>query len=62
MMAISFHYFEQALHQRLGQGSDSQTEPTQDHLIGYNTDRSLPVLPQRERTIIGGDSQQDVKL
>ncbi|MEQ2232970.1 hypothetical protein ILYODFUR_016917 [Ilyodon furcidens] len=47
------------LHQRLGQGSGSRTDSTQDHLIGYNMDRSLPVLPQRERTMIGGDSQQD---
>ncbi|MED6273687.1 hypothetical protein CHARACLAT_009041 [Characodon lateralis] len=47
------------LHQRLGQGSGSRTDSTQDHLIGYSMDRSLPVLPQRERTMIGGDSQQD---
>ncbi|MED6231801.1 hypothetical protein ATANTOWER_008803 [Ataeniobius toweri] len=47
------------LHQRLGQGSGSRTDSTQDHLIGSNMDRSLPVLPQRERTMIGGDSQQD---
>uniref|UniRef100_A0A3B3UCT3 CDK5 regulatory subunit associated protein 2 n=1 Tax=Poecilia latipinna TaxID=48699 RepID=A0A3B3UCT3_9TELE len=48
------------LHQRLGQGSDSRTDSTQDHLIGSNMDRSLPALPQREITMIGGDSQQDV--
>ncbi|XP_014852641.1 PREDICTED: myomegalin-like isoform X3 [Poecilia mexicana] len=47
------------LHQRLGQGSDSRTDSTQDHLIGSNMDRSLPALPQREITMIGGDSQQD---
>ncbi|XP_047228374.1 CDK5 regulatory subunit-associated protein 2 isoform X4 [Girardinichthys multiradiatus] len=47
------------LHQRLGQGSGNRTDSTQDHLIGTNMDRSLPVLPQRERTMIGGDSQQD---
>uniref|UniRef100_A0A3B3Z2U9 Uncharacterized protein n=1 Tax=Poecilia mexicana TaxID=48701 RepID=A0A3B3Z2U9_9TELE len=46
------------LHQRLGQGSDSRTDSTQDHLIGSNMDRSLPALPQREITMIGGDSQQ----
>ncbi|KAM4532788.1 uncharacterized protein V3H82_026516 [Fundulus diaphanus] len=47
------------LHQRLGQGGDNRTDPTQDLLFGSNMDRSLPVLPQRERTMIGGDSQQD---
>ncbi|KAM4720438.1 CDK5 regulatory subunit-associated protein 2 isoform 3-T3 [Anableps anableps] len=47
------------LHQRLGQGGDSQADPTQDHLIGSNMDRSLPSLPQRETTMIGGDSQKD---
>ncbi|XP_027882324.1 CDK5 regulatory subunit-associated protein 2 isoform X1 [Xiphophorus couchianus] len=47
------------LHQRLGQGSDSRNDSTQDHLIGSNMDRSLPALPQREITMIGGDSQQD---
>uniref|UniRef100_A0A3P9MVD6 CDK5 regulatory subunit associated protein 2 n=3 Tax=Poecilia reticulata TaxID=8081 RepID=A0A3P9MVD6_POERE len=47
------------LHQRLGQGSHSQTDSTQDHLIGSNMDRSLPALPQREITMIGGDSQQN---
>uniref|UniRef100_A0A3B5KW42 CDK5 regulatory subunit associated protein 2 n=1 Tax=Xiphophorus couchianus TaxID=32473 RepID=A0A3B5KW42_9TELE len=46
------------LHQRLGQGSDSRNDSTQDHLIGSNMDRSLPALPQREITMIGGDSQQ----
>ncbi|XP_054908682.1 CDK5 regulatory subunit-associated protein 2 isoform X3 [Poeciliopsis prolifica] len=47
------------LHQRLGQGSDGQNDSTQDHLIGSNMDRFLPALPQREITMIGGDSQQD---
>ncbi|XP_035996244.1 CDK5 regulatory subunit-associated protein 2 isoform X2 [Fundulus heteroclitus] len=47
------------LHQRLGQGGDNRTDPAQDLLFGSNMDRSLPVLPQRERTMIGGDSQQD---
>ncbi|KAM9841643.1 CDK5 regulatory subunit-associated protein 2 [Aulostomus maculatus] len=47
----------QVLHQRLGQRRDSQTDYTQDQIIG--TDRSLPGLPQRERTMIGGDSQQE---
>ncbi|XP_043999901.1 CDK5 regulatory subunit-associated protein 2 isoform X2 [Gambusia affinis] len=47
------------LNQRLGQGSDSRNDSTQGHLIGSNMDRSLPALPQREITMIGGDSQQD---
>ncbi|XP_015238198.1 PREDICTED: CDK5 regulatory subunit-associated protein 2 isoform X2 [Cyprinodon variegatus] len=47
------------LHQHLGQGGGSRTDPTQDHLMDSSMDRSLPTLPQREITIIGGDSQQD---
>ncbi|XP_041825262.1 CDK5 regulatory subunit-associated protein 2 isoform X3 [Melanotaenia boesemani] len=48
------------LHQRLGQGGDSRADHTQDHVIGSGMERSLPVLPQRERTMIGGDRQQEV--
>uniref|UniRef100_UPI003AAC0E90 CDK5 regulatory subunit-associated protein 2 n=1 Tax=Centroberyx gerrardi TaxID=166262 RepID=UPI003AAC0E90 len=47
------------LHQRLGQRGDSQTGHTQDQASGAGVERSLPGLPQRERTIIGGDSQQE---
>ncbi|KAM8828804.1 LOW QUALITY PROTEIN: CDK5 regulatory subunit-associated protein 2 [Spinachia spinachia] len=47
------------LHQRLSQGGDSRANPTQDQVIGSSLERSLPGLPQRERTIIGGDSQQE---
>ncbi|KAM6902078.1 CDK5 regulatory subunit-associated protein 2 [Xenentodon cancila] len=47
------------LHQRLGQGGDSRVDHTQDHVIGSGMERSLPVLPQREKTMIGGDRQQD---
>lgn len=51
---------EQVLHQRLGQRGVSQADHTQDQVIGSGMDRSLPGLPQRERTMIGGDSEQDV--
>ncbi|XP_028274258.1 CDK5 regulatory subunit-associated protein 2 isoform X2 [Parambassis ranga] len=47
------------LHQRLGQRGNSLADHTQDHVIGSGIERSLPVLPQRERTMIGGDSQQE---
>ncbi|KAM6901049.1 CDK5 regulatory subunit-associated protein 2 [Lycodopsis pacificus] len=47
------------LHQRLGQRGDSRADRTQDQVIGSGMERSLPGLPQRERTIIGGDSQQE---
>ncbi|XP_074545949.1 CDK5 regulatory subunit-associated protein 2 isoform X2 [Halichoeres trimaculatus] len=43
------------LHQRLGQKEDSQPDQTQDQVM----ERSLPALPQRERTMIGGDRQQE---
>ncbi|XP_044030393.1 CDK5 regulatory subunit-associated protein 2 isoform X3 [Siniperca chuatsi] len=46
------------LHQRLGQRGDSRAEHTQDQVIGTGMER-LPGLPQRERTMIGGDSQQE---
>ncbi|KAM6975679.1 LOW QUALITY PROTEIN: CDK5 regulatory subunit-associated protein 2 [Tautogolabrus adspersus] len=47
------------LHQRLGQRGDSQADHTKDQVIGSGMERSLPGLPQRERTMIGGDSQQE---
>ncbi|KAM3600500.1 uncharacterized protein V6R79_024305 [Siganus canaliculatus] len=47
------------LHQRLGQRGDNQADRTQDQVIGSGMERSLPGLPQRERTMIGGDSQQE---
>ncbi|XP_061764194.1 CDK5 regulatory subunit-associated protein 2 isoform X13 [Nerophis ophidion] len=43
------------LQQRLGQGDHSQ-----DRAISSSMDRSHTGLPQRERTMIGGDSQQEV--
>ncbi|RVE65985.1 hypothetical protein OJAV_G00122060 [Oryzias javanicus] len=46
-------------HQRLGPGGDSQVAFTQEHVISSGMERSLPELPQRERTIIGGDRQQE---
>lgn len=54
-------YFEQVLHQRLGQGGHSRAD-NQDCMIDSGMERSLPELPQRERTMIGGDSQQEVKI
>ncbi|XP_034565146.1 CDK5 regulatory subunit-associated protein 2 isoform X4 [Notolabrus celidotus] len=47
------------LHQRLGQRGDSRADHTQDQVISSGMERSLPGLPQRERTMIGGDSQQE---
>ncbi|XP_072227758.1 uncharacterized protein [Leuresthes tenuis] len=47
------------LHLRLGQGADSRADHTQDHVTSSGMDRSLPALPQRERTMIGGDRQQE---
>ncbi|XP_040914150.1 CDK5 regulatory subunit-associated protein 2 isoform X2 [Toxotes jaculatrix] len=47
------------LHQRLGQRGDSRADHTQDQIIGSGMERSFPGLPQRERTMIGGDSQQE---
>lgn len=46
---------DQALHQRLGQRGGNGSDQTQDQM-----ERSLPGLPQRGRTMIGGDSQQEV--
>uniref|UniRef100_A0A3Q3Q9E1 Uncharacterized protein n=1 Tax=Monopterus albus TaxID=43700 RepID=A0A3Q3Q9E1_MONAL len=50
------------LHQRLGQKGDSHADHMQDQVIGSGMERSLPGLPQRERTMIGGDSQQEVNF
>ncbi|XP_068429681.1 CDK5 regulatory subunit-associated protein 2 isoform X3 [Clinocottus analis] len=47
------------LHERLGQRADGRTDHTLDRVIVSGMERSLPALPQRERTIIGGDSQQE---
>ncbi|XP_026152764.1 CDK5 regulatory subunit-associated protein 2 isoform X2 [Mastacembelus armatus] len=47
------------LHQRLSQRGDSQAGHIQEQVIGSGMDRSLPGLPQRESTMIGGDSQQE---
>ncbi|XP_026211663.1 CDK5 regulatory subunit-associated protein 2 isoform X3 [Anabas testudineus] len=47
------------LHQRLGQREGSQSDNSQDQVIRSEMERSLPGLPQRERTMIGGDSQQE---
>ncbi|XP_078127487.1 CDK5 regulatory subunit-associated protein 2 isoform X3 [Sander vitreus] len=47
------------LHQHLGQRGDSRADHTQDQIIGSDMERPLPGLPQRERTMIGGDSQQE---
>uniref|UniRef100_A0A3B4UP97 CDK5 regulatory subunit associated protein 2 n=1 Tax=Seriola dumerili TaxID=41447 RepID=A0A3B4UP97_SERDU len=47
------------LHQRLSQRGDSRPDHTQDQVIGSDMERSFPGLPQRERTMIGGDSQQE---
>ncbi|XP_028458354.1 CDK5 regulatory subunit-associated protein 2 isoform X1 [Perca flavescens] len=47
------------LHQRLGQRGDSRADHTQDQIIGSGMERPLPGLPQREITMIGGDSQQE---
>ncbi|XP_010783817.1 myomegalin-like [Notothenia coriiceps] len=48
-----------ALHQRLGQRGENGSDQTQDQMVGSGMERSLPGLPQRERTMIGGDSQQE---
>uniref|UniRef100_A0A3Q3VT61 Uncharacterized protein n=1 Tax=Mola mola TaxID=94237 RepID=A0A3Q3VT61_MOLML len=46
------------LHERLGQRGDSRGDHTLDQIIGCGIEGSLPRLPQRERTMIGGDSQE----
>uniref|UniRef100_A0A3P9B125 CDK5 regulatory subunit associated protein 2 n=1 Tax=Maylandia zebra TaxID=106582 RepID=A0A3P9B125_9CICH len=50
------------LQQRLSQRGHTWPDHTQDHVIVCGMERSLPVLPQRESTMIGGDSQQEVKM
>ncbi|XP_034047375.1 CDK5 regulatory subunit-associated protein 2 isoform X2 [Thalassophryne amazonica] len=47
------------LHQRLVERGDSQTDHSSDQGFGSGMERSLPSLPQRETTMIGGDSQQE---
>lgn len=66
--ASSFKFFNyifisvQALQQRFSHREDSWAHHTQDLMIGSGTEGSLPRLPQRETTIIGGDSQQEVNF
>uniref|UniRef100_A0A669BEI4 Uncharacterized protein n=1 Tax=Oreochromis niloticus TaxID=8128 RepID=A0A669BEI4_ORENI len=50
------------LQQHLNQRGHTRPDHTQDHVIVCGMESSLPVLPQRESTIIGGDSQQEVKM
>ncbi|XP_076014766.1 CDK5 regulatory subunit-associated protein 2 isoform X3 [Genypterus blacodes] len=45
------------LHQQLRQRGDSRTDHTKDQVTVGGMERSPPSLPQRERTMIGGDSQ-----
>ncbi|CAI5667291.1 unnamed protein product [Oreochromis niloticus] len=47
------------LQQHLNQRGHTRPDHTQDHVIVCGMESSLPVLPQRESTIIGGDSQQE---
>ncbi|XP_047200543.1 CDK5 regulatory subunit-associated protein 2 isoform X6 [Hippoglossus stenolepis] len=47
------------LHQRLGQRGDSRGDHMHNQVIGSGVERSFPGLPQRERTMIGGDSQHE---
>ncbi|XP_056288034.1 CDK5 regulatory subunit-associated protein 2 isoform X2 [Pseudoliparis swirei] len=47
------------LHECLRQRGDSRADHTRDQVTGSGMERSLPALPQRERTMIGGDSQQE---
>ncbi|XP_007256630.3 CDK5 regulatory subunit-associated protein 2 isoform X1 [Astyanax mexicanus] len=49
------------LQQCLAQRGENQNRPAavQDQLFQPTDERSFPSLPQRERTIIGGDSQQE---
>nr|XP_057905797.1 myomegalin-like isoform X2 [Doryrhamphus excisus] len=48
------------LQQRLSQRGEAQGDHCQDRVIGSSMDRSPIGLPQRERTMIGGDSQKEV--
>ena len=49
----------QELHARLGQRGDSQAGAAQQQAAEAGLERSLPSLPQRERTSIGGDRQKE---
>ncbi|XP_056874213.1 CDK5 regulatory subunit-associated protein 2 isoform X6 [Takifugu flavidus] len=48
------------LHQRFSQRGGSGVDQSQDPMTGSGIEGSLPSLPQRETTMIGGDSQQEV--
>ncbi|XP_046901597.1 CDK5 regulatory subunit-associated protein 2-like isoform X3 [Hypomesus transpacificus] len=50
------------LHARLGQRGDSQAGAAQQQAAEAGLERSLPSLPQRERTSIGGDRQKEEAL
>ncbi|XP_061703679.1 CDK5 regulatory subunit-associated protein 2 isoform X1 [Syngnathoides biaculeatus] len=47
------------LQRRLCQPGDTQGDPAQDQVVGSSMDRLPSGLPQRETTMIGGDSQQE---
>lgn len=49
----------QELQQRLAQRGEIRLAASQDQLSQPGEECSFPPLPQRERTIIGGDSQQE---
>jgi len=52
----------QELHQSLSQRGDSRLHLTRDQASQLGeTECSMSSLPQRERTIIGGDNQQQVQ-
>ncbi|XP_055010194.1 CDK5 regulatory subunit-associated protein 2 isoform X3 [Boleophthalmus pectinirostris] len=46
------------LRQRIGQKSECLEEDAHDQATDCGTERFLPKLPQRERTMIGGDNEQ----
>ncbi|XP_066569161.1 CDK5 regulatory subunit-associated protein 2 isoform X2 [Amia ocellicauda] len=48
------------LHNRLGKPVDSKLLEPQSQRAQLQEDRQIPGIPQRERTIIGGNSQQEV--
>lgn len=52
----------QTLHRRFSQRGDSWVDHSQDPMIGSGMEGSLPRIPQRETTMIGGDSQQEVNF
>ncbi|XP_055087871.1 CDK5 regulatory subunit-associated protein 2 isoform X2 [Periophthalmus magnuspinnatus] len=47
------------LHQRIGQKSESLEEDSHDQATSSGTERFPPKLPQRERTMIGGDNEEE---